>query len=363
MTMPTLPRYAVEVGMSLSAAGFLTGIFSIVAIFVRPVAGILSDRGGKKGLLVVFTILVGVTAFGYSLSDTAAGLFVCRILHGTCYAVSSTVQLALASLVIPSGQMGEGMGYMSLSQILAMSFAPSLGLSLAEKAGYGAMFRISGVLIMIAAVCAVLLPADREFTKDKASAPGNSVRFCEVVAVELLLLVTISGLFSMMNGVVSSYLSMLGDERGITNISVFFTVSSVAVLLIRPAAGRLQDKRGLTVVLVPSLILGAASMVCIGMAWGLLPVLAAALLKGIAQSAGQAAIQADCARRTPLNRRGVAMSTCYLGSDLGNSVGASLGGWLSGAFGHGMMFIVLGGVVASGLGMYGVQICIDRRKS
>lgn len=361
--MPTIPRYAVAAGMSLSAAGFLTGIFSIIAIFARPVAGMLSDRGGKKPLLVLFTVFVGLAAFGYSLCSGAAGLFACRILHGACFAVSSTIQLALASAVIPAEQMGEGMGYMSLSQILAMSFAPSLGLALAEKAGYEAMFRLSGLLIGAAAVCAALLPEEEALGKEKRAQRRSTVRFRELIAVELLLLAAISGLFSLMNGVTSSYLSMLGDERGIANVSVFFTISSAAVLLIRPAAGRLQDKKGLTVVLVPSLILGAASMVCIGMAWGLLPILTAALLKGIAQSSGQAAIQADCARRSPLHRRGVAMSTCYLGSDLGNSIGAALGGWLSGVFGYGTMFILVGGIVAAGLGMYGVQICMERKRN
>ena len=56
------------------------------------------------------------------------------------------------------------------------------------------------------------------------------------------------------------------------------------------------------------------------------------------------------------------MSTCYLGSDLGNSIGASLGGWLSAAYGYGSMFIIVGGLVASGLGMYAIQLRLDRKK-
>lgn len=368
MTMPTLPRYAVGIGMSLSAAGFLTGIFSIMAIFVRPVAGILSDRGGRKTLLVIFTLLVSSAAFGYSISYHFVALFLCRILHGACFAMSSTIQIAMVTAIIPPDKMGEGMGYMSLAQILAMSFAPSLGLALADAKGYIVMFRVSGILIAFAAVCAAFLPrAERRPAESAPQAKGTgempgrrSIRLRELFAAELLLLSAISGLFSVMNGVASSYLSMLGDERGIVNISIFFTISSVAVLLIRPAAGKLQDKKGLSIVLIPSLILGSAAMFCIGVSWGILTIIIAALLKGIAQSSGQAAIQADCARRSPLSRRGVAMSTCYLGSDVGNCVGASLGGWLAGIFGYGMMFCLIGVMVAAGLGMYGIQLAIDK---
>ncbi|MCM1026661.1 MAG: MFS transporter [Roseburia sp.] len=370
MTMPTLPRYAVEIGMSLSAAGLLTGIFSVMAIFVRPIAGILSDRGGRKPLLILFTLLVSFAAFGYSLSHHFAGLFLCRILHGACFAMSSTIQLAMVTSVIPSAKMGEGMGYMSLAQILAMSSAPSLGLALADAKGYTVMFLVSGILIAAAAVCVVFLPDAKHQTaesvlqaREEGTIPNRrSLRLSELFAAELLLLSAVSGLFSVMNGVASSYLSMLGDERGIVNISIFFTISSVAVLLIRPVAGKLQDKKGLSVVLIPSLILGAAAMFCIGASWSILTIVTAALLKGVAQSSGQAAIQADCARRAPADRRGVAMSTCYLGSDLGNCVGASLGGWLAGLFGYGAMFDLIGVMVVGGLGMYGIQLVIDKKR-
>lgn len=177
-----------------------------------------------------------------------------------------------------------------------------------------------------------------------------------------MLLAIISGLFSLMNGVASSYLSMLGDARGIAGIGIFFTVSSIAVLLIRPVAGKLMDQKGLAVILIPSLIFGAVSMACIGAAQGIAMIIVAALLKGVAQSSGQSSVQAECAKRTSPEKRGVALSTCYLGSDLGNSAGAALGGWLSTACGYGGMFYIVGAVVASGLGMYAIQNAIDHRK-
>lgn len=171
-----------------------------------------------------------------------------------------------------------------------------------------------------------------------------------LILTNLIILSAIGGLFSLMNGVVSSYLTMLGDLRSIDNASLFFTVSSIAVLLIRPFSGKMADRKGLMYVMIPSLLLGASSMFCISSAWSIAPILTAALLKGAAQSSGQNAIQAECARRSPANRRGVAMSTCYLGNDLGNSFGAMLGGWLSGSVGYGKMFGIIGGIMADGPG-------------
>lgn len=158
MTMPVLPRYAVETGMTLSQAGVLTGIFSIVAIFARPVAGLIADSGKKKSMLLWFSIPVSAAAFCYGFATGAPGLYASRIIHGACYAISSTIQIALTTQLLPRDRMGEGMSMMSMSQVLAMSIAPNLGLTIGEKLGNQTAFFISGGLIAAAIVCVLFLP-------------------------------------------------------------------------------------------------------------------------------------------------------------------------------------------------------------
>ena len=359
MTMPTLPRYAVSIGMSLALSGILTGIFSIVAIFARPIAGTMADRGYTKILLIGATLLTALAAFGYSLTKNVPFLFIWRILHGACFAISSTVQLTLTSTLVPEVRLGEGLGYMGISQILAQSFAPSAGLELVNLIGYHGMFRFSAMLFLIGGMGMYFLPYRNCTQTAETMAFKEFLRPRHLILTNLIILSAIGGLFSLMNGVVSSYLTMLGDLHSIDNASLFFTVSSIAVLLIRPFSGKMADRKGLMYVMIPSLLLGASSMFCISSAWSIAPILTAALLKGAAQSSGQNAIQAECARRSPANRRGVAMSTCYLGNDLGNSFGAMLGGWLSGSVGYGKMFGIIGGIMLMGLGMLYIQKRID----
>ncbi len=358
MTSPTLPKYAVSVGMSLAMAGVLTGIFSIVAIFVRPVIGAASDRTSGKTILVTSTLVTSLAALGYSRSTTTVALFLCRILHGACFAASSTVQLAITSTLLPESRMAEGMGQMGISSILAMTFAPNLGLTLSESLGYEKMFLVSAALIATAGVGMLFLPV-----KPAPTAPqSGKLDFRAMFLPKLFLISVIGALFSLMNGVVSSFLSMLGDERGIANVGLFFTVSSLAVLTIRPFIGQVIDRKGLYFVLFPSLILGALAMVCIGSSWGIVPVIAASILKGVSQSSGQTAVQAECAKRSRPEQRGVAMATYYLGSDLGNSVGSSLGGWLSQSVGYGGMFHLTGALVAGGVLLTALQLRKDKSR-
>lgn len=95
-------------------AGLLTGIFSIVAIFARPVAGMLTDRRNHKKLLMLFSALVSAVSFGYGLFRDVPYLYACRILHGACYAISSTVQISITTQLLQKERMGEGMSLMSM---------------------------------------------------------------------------------------------------------------------------------------------------------------------------------------------------------------------------------------------------------
>ena len=51
---------------------------------------------------------------------------------------------------------------------------------------------------------------------------------------------------------ISTYLAILAEERGIGNIALFFTVYSACLVLLRPVTGKLLDKKGVYVILVPS---------------------------------------------------------------------------------------------------------------
>ncbi len=359
MTMPTLPKYALERGLSLTEAGVLTGVFSVVAIVARPVAGMLSDRTDRKKLLLGAAWLSALTTLGYSLAKGSAALFAFRIMHGACFAVTSTVQLALTSDILPEDRVGEGIGYMGLSQILAMSFAPNLGLYLADQLGFIGMLRISALLVGLGAAVGALIPY---VFVPSASRRMQPLHLEDFFAPGLFLLAMMGGLFSLMNGVASSYLSMLCEERNVTGYALFFTVSSIAVLPVRPIAGRIIDRHGLTKVMLPSLLCAAAALWLISASWGMIPLMIAAVLKGAAQSSGQASAQAECAKRTEKNRRGVAMSTCYLGNDLGNSLGASIGGAVSSRYGFGTMFGVMGAVMLAGLGLLYIQHCMDQKR-
>jgi len=115
---------------------------------------------------------------------------------------------------------------------------------------------------------------------------------------------------------------------------MFFSVNALVLFLIRMVAGKLVDKKGLTIVITSSFFASAISMVLLAYASNLNMIVFAAILKAIGQGGGQVALQAECIKNVDAGKRGVAASTFYIGADIGQGVGPWIGGFLSNTFNY-----------------------------
>ena len=356
MVNPTIAKYAVGLGADLSVAGLVAGLFALTALVARPVSGLLADRVDRKWMLVATTALMGLATLGYSLSATLPALLAFRVLHGFVFSLSSTVNMALASTVIPRSRLGEGVGYYGLGMIFSLAVGPALGLALGDAYGLPVAFAIAGAVLLLDALAMAWIPRRRP-SADEAAAPRparSRIRFADLLSVPLLPYALIGGSFSFYNGSVTSFLVLVGEQRTIPGIALYFTVYAVVLLFVRPVVGKVFDRKGLGFILFPAFIGGIAATVLLATAQSIAPVVAAAVLYALAQGAAQPALQATCLRSVPHERNGVATSTYYLGLDVGQGVGPIAGGAVSGSYGYGAMYFGCGALFAVAAAAYGV---------
>ena len=111
--------------------------------------------------------------------------------------------------------------------------------------------------------------------------PGkrHSLKLNDLFAVEFLSLMLLATLFSSANGLATTYLDILATERGIPNISLFFTAYAVALVFTKPLSGKLQDKKGLYAVMIPAVVFAALGSFFVGMAYSLGMMLLAAVCR------------------------------------------------------------------------------------
>lgn len=362
MVTPLIMEYAVNLGAPMTIAATIASVISITALFLRPFCGMLSDKVNRRTMLILSTALAGVCVLGYSFATTPGMMVGIRIVHGVAFAFMGVSNMAFATDYIPASRMGEGIGWFGLSIIVAQAFGPGLGVSLADNYSYGASFVCSAAMYAAAVLLMFAIPA-KATRKPTAKKEATKLELSNFIEPKILLPVVTLGMFSVVNALVGNYLKLIATERSIANIGVFFTVYSVVVFACRPFVGRLQDKKGLSIVLYPALVITAISMMLIGKSSSLWVMMLAAALKGIGQGTGAPSIQAECIKELGRERSGVATSTCYIGQDLGMIIGPIAGSFVYNATNYEGVFNV--GAIAMlviGGGAYLLHTIIRRKK-
>ena len=358
MTTPIISKYIVSLGYALPVAGGIASIMSIAALIARPFSGVLSDRYNRKAILFFSTVLTGITMGLCGVVGNVYLLAVVRTIHGLAFSFMTVANMALASSLLPSAKIGEGMGYLGLSTIIASAAGPGLGLFLSDRFGYLPCFFIAMCFLLVGALATLTIPYHQDSSDTKVK---RRFSISNLYAKELTLYMLLLALFSCGNGLVSTYLAIIGEERGVANIALFFTVYALVVLMTRPFAGRLLDRRGLSVILYPSFAIASFAMVLVGAASTLWIFLLAAVLKAIGQGAGSPSIQAYSIKLLGKERAGVASSTCYIGQDIGNGIAPIIGGFAASALGYDKMFYGYAGLLlVLGTALYTIQCMMER---
>ena len=242
---PLLSLYVLQFGASLATAGLVVGIFALTALLLGPLARLLIDRMNKKYLLMTCTFINGLATFGYMLAPNTAAMIFLRMLHGVSFTVAISTNMGWISDFIPQKRLGEGMGYYSIGQVIAMAAAPTAGIEISDRIGIDSTFLLAALLLIAATIGMSFMQSSPALPHPKFS--FSSLHLSDIISFPLLPLSLIGGLFSMGNGLASSFLVLLAQERDIPNIGLYFTVNALCLLLTRPLAGKLYDKKGRTV--------------------------------------------------------------------------------------------------------------------
>jgi predicted MFS family arabinose efflux permease len=341
MVVTILSKYLVNIGTTVEMAGFIVGLFSLTSLCCRPISGIMADRLSNVTLLKWSNILMGVGLLGFTVTTYIPLLIVFRIINGVGFALSGTCQISLASRYIPKDKMGEGIGYLGLGMVLGSAVAPGFGLIIAEGCGMKITFLISAAFTAIAFVILCFYHEERKRVVEK-----KQIKLSDIIATKALPFTLVAGSFSFVNGIIASYLVLFADEIGVKGISIYYTVCAIVLFIVRPFSGKLMDKKGIRVTVLPGLILTALAMFMLGSSKTLILILITGVIRSVGQGAAQPSLQAGCISAVGKDKSGVATSTYYLGGDVcqgfGPMIGGAIVGNIAGVTGYTALFNVCG---------------------
>jgi Arabinose efflux permease len=337
---PIFPIYIEHLGYSQDVVGIVTGMFIVTAMISRPFVGKILDTGRCKDTYLVGQLISIVAILLYANAHSAIWLSLLRLLHGIGIGIVTTAANTIAVQFIPKHRMSEGIGYFGLGTILAMAVAPSMGLYLIDRWDFSVMFYTAAGMCAIGGMMALLVRYEKRTDRRRViDALKEKMSLVEKSAVKPAIVGCFSG---MTFGVTSGFIAVYSLQRQVEHIGVFFTVFALVLVVSRPVAGLLADRKGFGYAIVPGILFQVSSMVLLFFADTLQMFLIAASLLGIGSGATQSTLSAMAIHHVTPQRRGAAISTFYLGLDLAAGLGPMLGGIVASYVGYAMMYLLTG---------------------
>lgn len=157
IVLPLLPYYAVDFGADAFAVGGLLAIYSLAQLIFSPLWGRLSDRVGRRPVILLSLVgsSIGLTVFG--LANTLWLLFASRMFSGVTAATISVAQAYIADSTTAENR-AKGMGIIGAAFGLGFVFGPAIGGLLAQF-GHGVpAFAAAGLALANAVFAYFKLP-------------------------------------------------------------------------------------------------------------------------------------------------------------------------------------------------------------
>lgn len=353
--MVIIASYAVDkFRASASMAGLVSGIFVIGVLIGRLGTGRVIETVGSKKILTIGTISFIVTSALYFAAANLALLTAIRLIHGIAYGLVSTAAATIVAQIIPKSRHGEGIGYYSLSAILATAFGPFVGMLLIQHANFNMIFIVTTIMAVLNFIISLIVsdPAGKLPKADKQEAP-KSLHISGFLEMRVLPLSVIALIIGFAYSVILSFLSLYAKEIHLEQAAGFyFLVYAVTVLISRPFSGRLLDARGANFVIYPCLFIFTLAMFLLSRTSHGLVLLLAGALVGIGYGNFLSCAQAICIKMVPPNRFGLATATFFILLDLGIGIGPYILGALVPFTGYRGLYLMMSGVILATIILY-----------
>lgn len=331
--IPILPLYAEHFHASPMEIGWLTGIYSGMQIIFTPILGKLSDRFGRRPVLM---ISIAGTAAGFALMGMATALpllFVARILAGVTGGNISIPQAYIADVTTPE-ERSRSMGLVGAAFGLGFTFGPMIG-GLMSRISYSApFFFAAGLAAMNTLLVYLILPESlsrqhRTRPHEDASITevfrhGRGWTFAIVVATYFFLIVG----FAIMTTLFALFTEKRFGYDARANGYLFGFVGIITVIVQGGLVGRMVKLFGEVILARIGMLLTAASLALLPVSSNLTLLLIACAGLSLGSGFASPPLSGLASQMIDRSWQGRALGVMQSAGSTGRLLGPLLGGWL-----------------------------------
>lgn len=332
------PIYVASISNDPAIAGIMTATLMFASLLTRFFASVIIQKINRIVLLILSMLyFIGTIALTL-VNDSISFLIFIRALQGIGFCMLTNLVFTISSNIVPKSRLGEGLVYFALSTRVGTTIGPLIAIAYLERFSFRSMILITLGLMAFSFICSL-------FTKPRAEKGENVSKtrhepFYKYMFDKRVLLpcILVSLNYITIAGTVN-FMGAFGKEIGVGGqISQFFISQGISMVIIRLFSGKIFDHFGHRILIIPDAIAGAGRLVMLGMAKGMLMVIIAGVLFGVAFAIIHPIVQAWALTLVPEEKKATANSMLLIFIDLGLTIGSIGLGFIAKRFGYSMTY-------------------------
>jgi MFS family permease len=349
MVIPTMPRYAEALGAPEAWIGLLMTGYSLMQFFFAPVWGRLSDRVGRRRMMLLSIAMTAVAFLAFAVAPTWGWLLAARLFAGAATANLSIARAYVADVTTPETR-AKGMGIIGASFGLGFILGPFFGAVLTAKLGHAAPGYAAALLAAVNGVAAFFILPEPATHVAAAHRPRFSALRGEmkVPGIRRVLVINLLAILAF-SALEATFALLALDAFGLDQAHVGYVFAYIGVLavvvqggLIGPLTRRFGERR----LLLAGLVLQAAGFLVLpfthsvaGLLWTLVPL-------SIGSGLTTPSLSALLSRMAHKDDQGGTLGIGESASALGRIVGPESGTWTYAHVGHAFPYVAGGALMA-----------------
>jgi MFS family permease len=238
MLLPVVPQYVRrDLDGNDLAVGVAVGAFAVGAIALRPIAGRLGDRYGRRVLLIGGSAVVALSVALYAPFDSLPVLVGLRLLTGAGEAFFFVGAGTMAADLAPEHRRGEAISYWSVAIYGGLAFGPLLGEIALGDDRYDEVWIIAAALTVIAMLLSF---GTRDvFIGEPKPGEENALIHRSALAPGSILFLGLIGVTAF-----TAFMPLYVRDVGLDDSRYLFLEYGILVLIVRLVGARLPDRLG-----------------------------------------------------------------------------------------------------------------------
>jgi DHA1 family tetracycline resistance protein-like MFS transporter len=361
IVIPLFPLYVKSMGGSARTVGFLLSCFSFTQLVATPFLGRLSDRVGRRRVILVSLMGNAVSMVLFALATKLSLLplfFASRILAGATAGNIAACQAAIAD--VTRGEVrARGMGRLGAGMGLGLVLGPALGAALSHVGTWAPPLGAAAMAVADLIAAFFLMPETRAHRdalgtgRNAAMGPGPT--FGQVMAQRPLILVLCLYFFTFLYMTTMQVaLALMAKERlgwGESQVGNVFALFGVIGLIIQGGLiGWIAHALGTIRVVACGAILSAAGLLTIAFSHHFAPLITGLALLAMGLGVTQPLLSTIASDYAGNEQRGAVLGFAQSAGGMARTVGPTLSGFLYEGLGSGAPF--MGGAGAAVVALF-----------